>query len=256
MSRTRSRSPPHKNADADPLDTPSLVAVRRELQHHVSQFNEREGLKFDRLIARYRRKTDEWAQAGHVADIFKHTMHVAAWFVFGNRTFGKTREAISEGIATLLLHMLAGSGNAVVPPRLATILHHVEEVAHNWAPLCEDSTHWATRCKVAARKAITEYDGVVLQGHSAEKKSSSSGTLSGYVKRGTWGRTDQTFVREVLGPERLAKLSPDVKIYWDGTKQRWYAKRGNSNVKGCNAFLKCFENSTAAIEHIASVLEI
>ena len=81
-----------------------------------------------------------------------------------------------------------------------------------------------------------EYDAANLKSHFGEKQSSSSRARGdGTAKPGMWGRTDQALVRKILGADRVAKLPPKTKIYWDGKAQRCYASASGGNIRRTNA---------------------
>lgn len=232
----------------------SLLAVRRDLLHHVTSFN---GLNddretFDRLIRKYRKKTVEWSSAGNTATILKHAVHVAAWIVFGERDFGRSREERLACCTDLLCEMLVARSGVTPTPRLIDALRYVEE-------LCQDfeGEAWATRSLEEVSKAVIAYDRSFLHSHLGERAESSAARARGQtnVPPFTHGRTDQALVRSILG-ERYWNLPPKTKIYWDGRQQRWYASSGKGNIRGSNAMRNRFASDEEAIKFVASVLGI
>lgn len=245
MSRSRSRSP-HLDEE--------LLKVREELKRHVTAFNEKEGLNFDSLIARYRKHSGTWAASGETAQILKHAVHVAAWIVFGTRTFGRDRENVLQDLALLLCEMLQERAGVQPTPRLVNALRYVEELLLDFDG--EDDDSWANSCLREVQKAIFQHDQAVLRSHLGTRRERSPGSQKRTIaKPGTHGRTDQALVRRVLGG-RFVNLPPRTMIRWDGRQQRWYAANATGNIRGSNALRKRFASDEDAIRFVADVLDI
>eukprot|EP00931_Biecheleriopsis_adriatica_P069856 TRINITY_DN43670_c0_g1_i1.p1 TRINITY_DN43670_c0_g1~~TRINITY_DN43670_c0_g1_i1.p1 ORF type:complete len:257 (+),score=18.57 TRINITY_DN43670_c0_g1_i1:67-837(+) len=254
-SRSRSRSPPRQAPESD-----NVVAMREDLRFHVEQFNTKENLNFDKLLKRYRDETDRWRSTGATASILKHAVHVTAWLVFGTRTFGRPRETILASVASLLTHMLSARGGVRPTPRLVRALQYVEEFCEDFADVAEAAV-WASPLLEQVRKAVMEDEGFALRSQLRDPQTGQTrdGPQTQQARPGTHGRTDHTLVERVLGEARVARLyslQPRTRILWDGRAQRWYASRGQGNMRGSNAPMSRYSSDRDAIEYVASVLEI
>ena len=144
------------------MEDTALLEVREDLHHHVTQFNEKKGLDLDKLVKRYRKSVAKWVLSGETARIIKHTVHIAAWIVFGTRTFGRTPENVGEQLSVLLCEML--SARSVQPtPRLVHVLRYVEEFYQDFED--DESVSWASLGLQEVRKAIIDHDGAFLRSH-------------------------------------------------------------------------------------------